>query len=273
MPDRNDETGVFKRFDRRCAVRTDEILSVVASCNLTDSGVQDTLRTVGLQIHDWVGETKLLGFDKLSAALLDLDSVVKSWRAGSGLLMKAKLLSWVRRLTDISRRFALEAPDRRLQGELHDLRAELRHELEIAGVHSDFSEAPSEPPPGPDAKRILILDDSPIVGQVLSVELESRGHQVAVTATLAEFSQRLKDFAPEVIFLDVNMPEMQGDEVCLRLRRRFIEHIPIIIFSSLPDDELAILAERAGADGFLSKQRGIEDLFDYLDDLLSQVIF
>jgi CheY-like chemotaxis protein len=51
------------------------------------------------------------------------------------------------------------------------------------------------------------------------------------------------------------------------------EKIPIILFSSRPDEELAPIAEQAGADGYLSKSHGIDKLGDLIDDLVESIIW
>jgi CheY-like chemotaxis protein len=70
------------------------------------------------------------------------------------------------------------------------------------------------------------------------------------------------------------MPEISGPELCHHLRQHGrTQKLPIIFLSSLPEEELAELAQRSGADGFLSKQRGMEELIKYLDDLLEEIVF
>lgn len=146
--------------------------------------------------------------------------------------------------------------------------------MPMNSTHSDsLSDSKRESQPF-EQRRLLILDDSELTRELLQLELEGRGHLVEVASNLIDFQKKLGTFNPELIFLDINMPEMQGDEVCRQLRRRLdTQTVPIILLSSLPDDELAALAQRAGADGFLSKQHGMEELVAYLDDLLSQIIY
>ena len=108
----------------------------------------------------------------------------------------------------------------------------------------------------------------------LSAGTHERGHSVAVAQNHDEFNRRLLDFDPQLVFLDINMPDIKGDEVCRRVRSRMdVGNLPIIFLSSLPEEQLAELARRSHASGYLSKQQGIEELLRFLDDLLDQIIF
>jgi two-component system chemotaxis response regulator CheV len=65
------------------------------------------------------------------------------------------------------------------------------------------------------------------------------------------------------------MPDVRGDEVCRQVRQRDgYRHIPIVIFSSLADAELAVLAKKAGANGFVSKQNGLDTVREYVQRLV-----
>jgi CheY-like chemotaxis protein len=97
---------------------------------------------------------------------------------------------------------------------------------------------------------------------------------VAVAANLREFEDQLAKFQPEIILTDLMMPEIGGHDVVRALKRSFhTERIPIIIFSSKPDEELAVVAEQAGADGYLSKSRGLADLGDMVDRLIDSILW
>lgn len=267
--------SIYQRFAQRCEERKNKIMLLLNERGEDTGDDSATSHLIGMEVHDWIGEAKLLGFDKLAAVAGELEEVLTTWESNFHIAIQGQQLqAWIIRLTDLSRRFALEAPGNELLQELQTLLSEFSSELGV----NEFARIPT-PVTGKtarlqDQRRILILDDSPIVGEALSLELESRGHRVALASDFNEFQQQLSDFGPEIIFLDINMPDIQGDEVCRRLRSRFeTQNVPIIFLSSLPDNKLALLAKRAGADGYLSKQRGMDELIKYLDDLLSQVIF
>jgi CheY-like chemotaxis protein len=123
-------------------------------------------------------------------------------------------------------------------------------------------------------KKILLLDDSEITLEMERAVLEERGYEVAVAGNLIEFQGLLDAFQPEVILTDLMMPDISGKDIVRVLKQDFhTERIPIVLFSSIPDEELAEIAEQAGADGYLSKSHGIERLGDMVDELVDSIIW
>jgi CheY-like chemotaxis protein len=104
--------------------------------------------------------------------------------------------------------------------------------------------------------------------------LEERGYEVAVATNLIEFQGLLDAFQPEIILTDLMMPDISGKDIVRVLKQDFhTERIPIVLFSSKPDEELAEISEQAGADGYLSKSHGIERLGDMVDELVDSIIW
>jgi CheY-like chemotaxis protein len=125
-----------------------------------------------------------------------------------------------------------------------------------------------------EKKKILLLDDSAITLEMERAVLEERGYEVAVAANLIEFQAALDAFQPEIILTDLMMPDVSGKDIVRVLKQDFhTERIPIVLFSSKPDEELAEIAEQAGADGYLSKSHGIERLGDMVDELVDAIIW
>ena len=125
-----------------------------------------------------------------------------------------------------------------------------------------------------EKKRILLLDDSTITLEMEKAVLEERGYKVAIASNLLEFQSQLDKFQPEIILTDLMMPDISGKDIVRVLKQDFhTERIPIVIFSSKTDDELAEIAEQAGADGFLSKSHGIEKLGDMVDELVDSILW
>jgi len=125
-----------------------------------------------------------------------------------------------------------------------------------------------------EKKKILLLDDSAITLEMEKAVLEERGYEVEVASNLIEFQAALDAFQPEVILTDLMMPDISGKDIVRVLKQDFhTERIPIVLFSSKPDEELAEIAEQAGADGYLSKSNGIEKLGDMVDELVDSIIW
>ncbi len=125
-----------------------------------------------------------------------------------------------------------------------------------------------------EKKRILLLDDSRITLEMEKAVLEDRGYKVAIAANLLEFQAQLDQFQPEVILTDLMMPDISGKDIVRVLKQDFhTEKIPIVLFSSKPDEELAEIAEQAGADGYLSKSHGIDKLGDMVDEIVESILW
>jgi CheY-like chemotaxis protein len=125
-----------------------------------------------------------------------------------------------------------------------------------------------------EKKKILLLDDSAITLEMEKAVLEDRGYKIAVASNLIEFQLQLDTFQPEIILTDLMMPDISGKDIVRVLKQDFhTEKIPIILFSSKPDDELSVIAEQAGADGFLSKSHGIEKLGDMVDEMVDSILW
>jgi PleD family two-component response regulator len=89
-----------------------------------------------------------------------------------------------------------------------------------------------------------------------------------------EFERVLADFKPDLILTDIHMPEVQGTDICRTLKREYqTQDLPIVLFSSLGDDELERLAHQVGADGFLSKMHGLEALGEKVDALVESILW
>ena len=125
-----------------------------------------------------------------------------------------------------------------------------------------------------EIKRILLLDDSSITLEMEKAVLEERGYKVAAAANLLEFQEQLDQFQPEIILTDLMMPDISGKDIVRVLKQDFhTEKIPIVLFSSKTEEELAEIAEQAGADGYLSKSQGIDKLGDMVDELVDSILW
>lgn len=125
--------------------------------------------------------------------------------------------------------------------------------------------------------RVLIVDDSVVVRRVLSEILQSDPEiEVAGTAATASIGiQRLGQIAPDVVLLDVEMPEMDGIEAARRMRDGWPK-LPIIMCSSLTERgaEITIRALAAGASDYVAKPSSISGSGDreaFRKELLAKV--
>jgi len=125
-----------------------------------------------------------------------------------------------------------------------------------------------------EKRKILLIDDSEITLALEKSVLESRGYDVRATSTLMEFEKTLQAWKPHLILTDIHMPEATGADICRTLKNEYgTQDIPIVLFSSLPDEELSKLAEQVGADGYLSKANGLDALGEKIDELVESIIW
>jgi DNA-binding NarL/FixJ family response regulator len=108
--------------------------------------------------------------------------------------------------------------------------------------------------------KVLIADDDPLVRRVLRDTLEKNGVTViAETGTGRETTELVLHYQPDLLVLDLLMPDGDGIDVIRRVRSAG-DQIPIVVLTASEDEEAAMLALRAGAVGFLSKDLALSDL-------------
>jgi|APFre7841882630_1041343.scaffolds.fasta_scaffold06674_3 signal transduction histidine kinase len=101
---------------------------------------------------------------------------------------------------------------------------------------------------------VLIIDDEPIARAGLEALLAGEGYRLEFATNGQEGLAMAAGLVPDVILLDIMMPDMDGYEVCKQLRDApRLRSIPIIIISALSDKESLVRGLDAGADEFLSK--------------------
>jgi two-component system, OmpR family, KDP operon response regulator KdpE len=109
-----------------------------------------------------------------------------------------------------------------------------------------------------EKSRVLVVDDEPQINRVLRTVLTSQGYQVK---TASEGEAALTDFSewrPELVITDLCMPHMDGIELCRRIRT--ISTVPIIVLSVKGEERMKVEALDAGADDYVTKPFGIDEL-------------
>lgn len=102
--------------------------------------------------------------------------------------------------------------------------------------------------------KIVIVDDSPVGLQHLAMILASPAYELVLASSGAEALSKAKHLQPDLILLDVLMPEMDGFEVCRRLRTDpVLAEVPVLIVTALDDRESRLKGLNAGADDFITK--------------------
>ncbi len=121
--------------------------------------------------------------------------------------------------------------------------------------------------PGPPAVlRLLIVDDHEVVRQGLVAMVDRRpGFQVVAEAgTVADAIAMAERFRPDLVIMDVRLPDGSGIEACREIRAEHPE-IRVVMLTSFPDEEAVLSAIIAGASGYLLKQLRARDLIAGLE--------
>ena len=119
---------------------------------------------------------------------------------------------------------------------------------------------------GSDGPRVLVVDDEPQILRGLKVVLRQGGFEVDSAQTKREALDRVAVRPPEVLVLDLVLPDGSGVEVCEEVRRW--SQLPIIVLSAVGDEREKVRALDAGADDYLTKPFGTDELLARLRALM-----
>lgn len=116
-------------------------------------------------------------------------------------------------------------------------------------------------------RRVLVVDDEPVVIDVVTCTLELAGFDVVAARNGYQALDVVAREPVDFVLLDVRMPGLRGDEVCVELRRRGVR-VPIALFSADAHFVTDGLVERVGADAYWSKPLGADQLVGYIRRML-----
>ena len=121
----------------------------------------------------------------------------------------------------------------------------------------------SGPGRGRTGPLVLVVDDDPGVRQVVRANLEAEGYSVHEAGSADEGLASLEEEPPDLLLLDVMMPEVDGWEMLRRVQERFgIGAIPVLVFSGTVEERTVADATARGARGFLGKPFDLQQLID-----------
>ena len=106
--------------------------------------------------------------------------------------------------------------------------------------------------------RVLVVDDEPQIRRALRTSLEAHGYEVATAGTGEEGVLAAAETAPELVLLDLGLPDLDGTEVIERVRS--FSDVPVIVLSVRDRQADKVAALDAGADDFVTKPFGVEEL-------------
>lgn len=118
-------------------------------------------------------------------------------------------------------------------------------------------------------KLILVVDDSPTDRKIAVSACEARGFNVSTAAEGEEALQKALDLQPDLILLDVILPQKNGFQVCRQLKSSpETQHIKIIMVTSKSQDSDRFWGIKQGADAYLTKPFSDEELYELIDGLI-----
>jgi CheY-like chemotaxis protein len=268
------DDALRQRLARDCATH-ESLVSDVVQAHLAGQLEADVaLRSIGLELHSVKGVASVLGSTPVLAIIGPLAEVMLNrrsvdhpsfWNAYSGWF--SQLMRCMIDGTESEIDAATLASMNAQRDELLQALGEKREARKIS-VPND-----SRPKLSPSSgRRLLLVDDSATVRAAMTARLMDRGYPVRTARSLSETAQALAEFDPEIVVTDVRMPEVEGDELCRRIKAQMMRVVPVILYSGLPELELKERARLSNADAYVCKIRGIEGLIARMDELLSDEI-
>ncbi|MDZ4654335.1 MAG: response regulator [Coriobacteriia bacterium] len=106
----------------------------------------------------------------------------------------------------------------------------------------------------PSRGKVLLVEDSQTLLQMVSMTLEERGYTVLQAPDGVTALELLAEHAPEAVVLDINLPDIDGFELCKRIKAEpRSRNIPVLMMTSLGKSGFEVMSIEAGADDFISK--------------------
>src|ERR1700676_3596596 len=106
--------------------------------------------------------------------------------------------------------------------------------------------------------KVLVIDDDPSLRRALRVGLQAGGHQVTTAVNGEQGISQTALTSPDVVVLDLGLPDIDGQAVCKRIRQW--SEVPIIILSASGAEDRKVAALNGGADDYVTKPFGMAEL-------------
>jgi len=106
--------------------------------------------------------------------------------------------------------------------------------------------------------KVLVVDDDPALVKALRIGLTARGDDVSTAHTGTDAITQVALLTPDLVILDLGLPDLDGLEVCRRIRE--FSNVPIVVLSAYGDEHRKVEALDGGADDFITKPFGMAEL-------------
>jgi len=107
-------------------------------------------------------------------------------------------------------------------------------------------------------RNILVVDDEPQITRVLKTALSAKGYSIRAAGDGVQALEEMKTWSPDLIITDLRMPNMEGLELCRKVRAQ--SRIPIIVLSVKGEEMIKVEALDAGADDYVTKPFSVNEL-------------
>lgn len=104
--------------------------------------------------------------------------------------------------------------------------------------------------------RVLVVDDDPLQLDLVERVLSRDGFEVRGVTTVADLASEARRFAPDVMLIDVNLPDAAGGRA-IALARDAAPGARLVLYSAWEESKLRVLALQLGADGYISKSESV----------------
>ena len=119
---------------------------------------------------------------------------------------------------------------------------------------------------GPRRKRVLVIEDDPAYAHLIRLQLEANTYQVLRVADGQAGLTALRDFDPDAIILDVVLPDVDGFEICRRIREE--SDVPVIMLTSRTEERHKVHGLMIGADDYVTKPFSAAELLARLTTIM-----
>jgi PleD family two-component response regulator len=220
------------------------------------------------EFHALAGEAAILGLTEISDAARSGERAAREWGTGD-IASKALSARAVRTLSRAVEAFAAEPaePDSEAAGEALTVPAAAHR----TATQPSAAGAPLTVPAETVTEyRVLVIDDSVLSGEHITDALTDAGIKAELASDQSGALARLQALEPHLVLSDVHMPGIDLAELCRELRALASTSILLILLSGMGEDALAVRAGEVGADGYLSKQRGVDHVVERLQLILRE---
>jgi len=119
-----------------------------------------------------------------------------------------------------------------------------------------------------DKKKILVIDDEPDFLEMIKLRLEANNYEVLTALNGKEGLEKVQQEKPDVVLLDILMPELDGLSVLRRIRS-YNKNLPVFIITAFSNEERFKLANKLHASGFIVKTSDLKQEVDNINSILN----